>query len=443
MAGKFTKNALITFATRALTVAFGAGISIIIARVLGPEGKGVYSLAILLPGLLVTFTNLGINPATVFFVAKNRYPTKEILGNNIILTILISALAILIGLIIIFFFSNQLFPGVDKEYLLLALCLIPLPLFFDFISHILIGLQKIATYNIVYFLQSLLFLILVGVFLLGLQFGITAAVLAQVIAYFLAGIALFFFTEKETAGIYLKPNKTYLKDASFYGLKVHLGTVISFLHYRACLFLINIFLNPSAVGLFSVAVGIAEGMWLISESVGTVLFPKIASETNPDSLKRFTPLVCRNVLLVALIVAVLLIVFSHWLIVLLYSDSFLESVQPFRILLIGALAVCGHGVLVNDLMARGKPILVSYIAGIPLILNIILNVLWVPRWGITGAAWATTVSYSIMFIITVLVYSKISGNKIIDIILPHKSDLQYYQNLFGRLKSLRTGGRKT
>ena len=438
MIGTFSKNTLITFATRSVAVVFGVGISIIIARTLGPEGKGIYSLAILLPALLVTFTNLGVNPATVFYTAKRKYSPKEILGNNIILTILISVFAILLGLVIIRLFSNELFPGVRKEYLLLALCLTPLPFFFDFVSHILVGLQKIQTYNITCFLQSFLFLILVGLFLLWFQLGIKAAIAARIIAFLLAGIVLFLFVKRETDGIFLRPNKQYLKDVSFYGSRAHLAGMISFLHYRADLFLINIFLNPVAVGFYSVAVALAEGMWLIHRSVGTVLFPKLASETDSESLKQFTPLVCRNVLLVALVAAVLLFAFSHWVVVLLYSETFLESIQPFRILLVGAVAVCGHSILANDLMARGKPMLLSHIGVVSLALNIILNIIWIPQWGIIGAAWATTVSYSAMFIITVLVYGKISGNKIKDVILPQKSDFQYYKNLLLSIKLIKS-----
>ena len=434
MIGTFRKNILITFVTRASAAVFGVGISIIIARTLGPEGKGIYSLAILLPALLVTFTNLGINPATVFYVAKKKYSSKEVFGNNIIFTGLISLFAILGGLGIIFFFSDKLFNGVEKEYLLLALCLIPFSLFFDFISHIFIGLQKIKKYNIISFLQSFLVLILIGVLLLGFKFGITAAIAAQIVVFLLAGIVLFFLVKSETEGIFLKPNKQYLKDASSYGLKAHLGGVISFLHLRADLFLINIFLNPLAVGFYSVAVALSEGMRLIPRSVGTVLFPKVASETDPESLKKFTPLVGRNVLLATLLVAILLFVFSHWLVVLLYSQAFLESIQPFRILLIGAPAFCGHTVLIHDLMARGKPMLVSCISGISLVLNIILNILWIPMLGIIGAAWATAISYSVMFMITIFIYGRISGNKIKDIIIPQKSDFQYYKNLLLSIK---------
>lgn len=429
MIGTFTKNTLITFVTRILTVIFGVGITIIIARTLGPEGQGIYSLAILLPILLITFTSFGIGIATVFYIGKKKYSPQEIFGNNIIFTILISLFTILIGLATIFFFSSKLFPGVEKEYLFLALSLIPLALFFDIISHILLGLQNFKKYNIISFLQSLLFLILVGILLLGLHFGIKAAISAQILSFLLVGVVLFLFTKKETEGIFFKLNTRYFKDAFSYGFKVHLGWIFSFLHYRVDLFLINIFINPIAVGFYYVAAKLAEGIWLISRSASVVLFPKVASETNEKSLKEFTPLVCRNSLLITLLIAVLLFVFGHWLIVLFYSKDFLESIQPFRILLIGTIAIGGRMILANDLIARGKPMLNTYIAGISVLLNIVLNILWIPKWGIAGAAWATAVSYSVMFIITVFVYNRISGNKIKDIILPKKSDLIFYKNI--------------
>jgi Na+-driven multidrug efflux pump len=117
----------------------------------------------------------------------------------------------------------------------------------------------------------------------------------------------------------------------------------------------------------------------------------------------------------------------------------LGSIQPFRILLIGAVAVSGHSVLVYFLMATGRPMLVSYITGISLILNIILNVIWIPHWGIIGAAWATTVSYSAMFMISLFVYSKISGNAMKDTVIPQKSDFQNYANLVLSIKLVISG----
>jgi len=435
MIGIFTKNTLITFVTRVLTSIFGIGVVIIIARMLGPEGQGIYSLAVLLPAFLLMFVSSGINLASSFYVAKRKYPPKEVFGNNIILTVLISSLAILAGLIIIFFFSDRLFPGVEKKYLVLALSLIPLYIFFNFISHILLGLQKIKKYNAVSFFQGFTFLILVGILLIGFHFGVRAAILAQFFSFLLTGIVLFFLVKKEVQGVVLKLNKNYLKDTIVYGFKLYLGGIFYFLHHRVNLLLINFFINPVAVGLYSVSVGLAEGVWFLSTSAATVLFPKVSSETNEKNLKEFTPMVCRSILFVTLVISVLLFILGDWIIPLLYSGKFLGSIQPFRILLIGTFVASGWQMLVNDLAARGKPILGTYIAGISVVVNIILNIFWIPKWGIEGAAWATVVSYLTMFLVTVLVYSRISGNRIRDIVLFKKSDLKLYKNILLAIKN--------
>ena len=234
--GTFTKNTLITFFTRILTGIFGVIILAIIGRYLGAEGAGIYSLAILLPAFLLTFSNFAINTATVFYIGKKKYPPKEILGSNIIFIIFNSIFVILIGSFLILFFGNRLFPGVGKEYLFLALALIPFSFLFDFISHILIGLQKIKKYNIVSFLQIFFFLILIVILLLGFRFGIWAAISAHIISFILASIVLFFIVKKEVKGLILKINKQYLKDAFSYGFKAYLGSVFDFLNKRASLF---------------------------------------------------------------------------------------------------------------------------------------------------------------------------------------------------------------
>jgi len=68
----------------------------------------------------------------------------------------------------------------------------------------------------------------------------------------------------------------------------------------------------------------------------------------------------------------------------------------------------------------------TYINIASLATNIILNILLIPQYGIAGAAYATTISYSLVFIIRSIVYSKISGNRIRDFIFIKLSDLKFY-----------------
>jgi len=434
MMGNFTKNTLITFLTRVATAFFTVVITAVIARVLGPEGQGIYSLAIFFPVILLIFTDFGINPASMFFIGQGRYSPREVFGNNIIFNAGISIFTIFIGIVIILFFGWKFFPGVDKEYLFLVLPLIPLTLFFELGCRVLLGLQKIRKYNLISFVQGFIFLVLILVLLLWLRFGIVAAIFAQISTFFIVTIGIFLVALRETGGVSLKFNKKYCRESFRYGIKNQLGSVFHFFHHRIDLFMLNLFINPIAVGFYYAAARLAEGVWFLSAAAGTVLFPQVASEKNEKNLKEFTPRVYRNILFINSILVIGLFLLSKYLIVLFYSEKFLDSIRPFQILLIGTLAMSVCTILMNDLAARGKPMISTYLIGFSAILNIILNILWIPKWGIGGAAWATAVSYSLASVIIIFIYGRVSGNKIRDIILFQKSDIQLYKSLLKRKK---------
>lgn len=434
MLGAFTKNALITIVTQGIIFLFGLVTSVIIARILGPEGKGVYSLAILLPTFLVYFTNLGIGHATVYYLGKGKYSPGVVFGNNILYTIVISILAILIGLVITFFFSNRLLPGVATKYLLLALLFVPGQLFLSLILFILLGLQRINKYNFILFFRVFLSFVLVGILLWSFHLGIKAAILTDILSVLIVGIILFIITLKEVKSFSLKFNKEYLHDVLSYGIQFYLGSILYFLHSGITLPLINFFLNPMLVGFYSLSLGLTDKLWLVSDAVGTVLFPKISAENDESKRKEFTPLIFRNITFLIVIFAIFLFFIGRWLIVLLYSSAFFESVKPFRILLIGAVAISGWKILENDIKGRGKPILNTYITGFSVCLNLIMNIIFIPQYGILGAAWATSISYTIVLFTAIIIYCRVSGNNIADLIILQKSDLYYYLNYFKSLK---------
>jgi len=433
--GVFTKNAFITFSIRVVTAIFTVIISIIMARTLGPRGQGVYSVAVLFPSLLLLFTGFGLNSAVAYFLAKGKYPQQQIIGASVLLNFLISFFTVLIGVVIIFFFGERFFPDVERIYLFLALVLAPLLLFFNLGWQILLGLQKFNKYNFVSFFQNGLFLVFVAILLLTMHFGVTVTILSQALSYFMAIIILSFLVIKEIKGIDFKLNKEYIKEYFLYSIKGHLGSIFDFLHTRIDLFFINFFINPFSAGIYFASVRLAEGVWLFSASTNTVLFPKLASERDPQKLKELTPLVCRNVLFLSFLMIVALFIFSGWFIVFLYSTEFSGAIMPFRILLVGILAVCGCGILGSDLAARGKPMLNTYAIGVSVVLNIFLNIIFIPRFGISGAAVATAISYTVMFFITLVFYIKISKNKITDILFVKKEDFIFYRDMFLSIKA--------
>jgi len=424
--GTFTRNTTVTFAARVLSLILGIATSITIARLLGPEGKGIYTLAALLPALIVTFANFGIGPATVYHIAQGRYSRQEILGNNIVFALVIGTFGVLGGLIVALFFHQSVFPGVAQGYLLLALVLIPANLLFAYLQNILLGAQRFREYNLIAIIQSLLFLAFIVIALWALKAGVVGALVAGALTWLLTDVVLFLWARKVEGGISFKLNLAYLRKASVYGIQAHLGNILSFLNYRIDMFLVNGFLNPAAVGFYSVGVGLVEKLWLVSQAASTVLFPRVAAETDEQRRKEFTPLVARTVLWVTALGALVLVLLARWIVVLLYSEAFLPSVQPLQALLAGIVALSAARVLANDIAGRGRPMLNTYTSALTLATNIALNIAWIPRHGITGAAWASTVSYSVLFLSALFFYCRLSGNSWTKILLPQRGDLALY-----------------
>jgi len=421
--GKFASDTIVTFSTKGMDFVVGIGVSIIIARYLGPEGRGIYVLAMLLPTLLASFGNFGLGQAAVYYLGQKKYSKQEVFGNTVSFSLILGCLAVAVGLVIVAFFDKTFFPGVNKTYLYLAIISIPIQFFVGLGSYALLGSQRIREFNYVTICQTFVFLILLFVFVVQFSFRIGAAIVTNIAGWMVACLLLLAMLKREVGTLHLMYRRNYFKDSLDYGWKVYIGNLISFFHYRIVMFLMNMFANPAAVGHYSISVALAEKVWLISQSAGIVLFPKISAEKDKATAREFTALVCRVNLVVVSVAAVALAIVGRFIIRFLYSEAFLSSVTPLRILLFGSVSISGWRILANDLYGRGRPDVNIYINLGSLVLNIILNILWIPKYGIIGGAWSTSISYTFAFIVTAIVHSRMTDGSFFDFVCPRKSDL--------------------
>ena len=128
-----SKNTTITFSSQILIFALGFVASIILARVLGPEGKGIYALIVLVPALMLNLGSLGIEVANVYFTGSKQYQIKDIVSNSFLCGILISSILILLffGAFHVDIFQNFLASNQIKPFYLWIVTL-TVPLFTPF-----------------------------------------------------------------------------------------------------------------------------------------------------------------------------------------------------------------------------------------------------------------------------------------------------------------------
>ena len=230
-AAAFARDTALTLVARVIGFGLALLSSVVIARALGPDGTGIYTLAILFPLLILTLTNLGIGPATVYYVAQNKYPLKEVLGNNVILSVIIGAAATLLGLLALVVLQGRIFPDVAPSYLGLALLLVPVYLFSQqYINQILLGARRIKEFNAISVLQKLLFLLILLITTVSLGLGVAGAIWASILSSALLCVLLFPWVRKIAGGVRFRPNLAYIRDVLRYGVKAHLGNIVGFLN---------------------------------------------------------------------------------------------------------------------------------------------------------------------------------------------------------------------
>lgn len=426
----FAKQTLLTMGTKVIVLGLGLLISVLLARSLGPDGRGIYTLAILYPTLIVTFLNFGIGSATVYHVAQRRHPLVDVFSSDTLVILVIGTVGIVIGALLPRIFPGSIFPEVPDNYMLLSLLLVPLNLFIGQVgTQILLGDHKIKEFNLSTILNNLVFLVLLAGALLAASLGVVGAISANILSAAVMCLILFSALYRIAGGFKLRLSRAYLKDALGYGSKTYIGSIISFLNYRIELLMLGVMMPAAALGYYSVAVGLAERLWLVSQSAAMLIFPAIAAERDEAKRKMFTPIISRNVLLTTFIGALAFYLVSPWLITLLYSESFNQTIRLFRILLPGVVFLSGSRVLANDIAGRGKPLLNTYVGGFGLLVQVGLNLVLIPRYGAAGSAAATSLTYGMILVIRSGLYWRISGNRPASFLLPAASDLALYRQL--------------
>lgn len=416
------KNTSLTLGRQLLTALLGLITVILLARLLGPGGNGIYQMVFLLPTMIVTLSNLGIGPATVYYVARKDYPLKTIISANLILGLIISAIACIIAVILVLFFGDKIFPAIPIRLLLIVILIIPISLLQSYLLTIFQGLQDFKVFNLISIVPQgvILLLVVLGVWILdgGVKAAIAANMLGSIVAL---SITLYYL--KPYLDFRVIADRGYIFNALNYGIKAHLSNIMAFLNERLDMFLVNGFLNPAAVGIYSIAVQIVEKLWMLSQSVSTVILPRISELKDEEEIrKQLTPLISRWVLMTTLVLSVLLAFIAPYLIPLLFGKGFVNSGTALQIMLPGIVLGSASRVLSNDFAARGRPEINTYLAIITLSINVAGNLIMIPKMGINGAALATTISYVVNAFLKITIYSYLVKVKWYKTLLPEKRD---------------------
>ena len=376
---------------QAVSLGLTIAASIPVARFLGPSEKGVINLFTLLTNLIAEFGLLGVNSGLLYFLANRRTPLPAVHAAALRAAFILGA-AWFVAMILTLPILAEVFPGLPRHFLLSAGIIAPLLLYRPLWSTIMTGIDRaVQTYRIGAAFSALAFL---GVLVLwGMGSMNAGSVIWLTVLLIVAFCAYAFAVLGDTHRFRFGAAQECLRGATKYGLVAYLGLVCNYLHLRIDQVLVNLYLGPRGVGIYTVSVAAAELLWLIDSAITNASLFRISSAEARMSWRltfRLFSLTFGILVGVAILVASL----ADPAVRLLYGAEFHEAVWPLRLLLPGIIA-WGSARLFSQFVSfnAGRPQLCTGAAFVSMFINVIGNIYMIPRWGLPGAAVMSSVSY--------------------------------------------------
>lgn len=380
---------------RVLTLAAQLAVTVLITRLTGAEGFGLYSLIVVNAGLLHLFTSLGI-PSGITHHAASGLTSIGGLRKVIILSTLAQLILVLVVEVFTWKATGHGFIWPETGTLAILFGV----LFFLSVSlnekyaAVLLGRHRQTDVNrIAFVFTTASALALLSWHLVSgksdLRIVITLLVLfacAQVVR-----LAFPVYAVTSPKAVAADDGGVDWKALLGYSVVNYLANAVQFLAYRVDYWILDHYHGNGSLGIYALAVRMAQLLWVLPAVAASILFP-LGSAGRAD--KELVGLVLRVVMALGLISIAAMAVLASWVLPAFFGGAFAASVRPFWILLPGVLLFTINMVLAAWFAGTGRPRYNMWMSLASFIIILLLDLAWIPGHGAAGAAAASTVAYT-------------------------------------------------
>ena len=415
------------FGVNVFLLPLGIATSILIARTVGPAGKGSLDLIIATAALLGMVLSVSLPQGVTFVIAQGKAAANVIASHLVVVSIL-QALVALLALSILRFTDHfeTFLPNWGWWIVAGVVVYVWVDLISKFWSAILTGQQQIAIVNNSEFIGRVaqfgsLFILYGVLYFSGKQLSVGSLFLVALAASALIGVLLL-----ASLGFKFQLSRDFsgLKAAWAFAVPCYAANLAQFLNYKLDVFVVGYFAGRTSVGRYTLAVSLGQLLWLMSSSVASVLLPKVAASSDAGEIVKHTTRVARLSLWATAAGALALGLLATQAIPALYGEAFRPSITALLWLLPGIVVFSIATVLAAYIAGIGKPHLNLMVSGFSLIVTIALDFALIPKLNIVGASIASTVSYSISALMLIAFFMRETGAPLRQILLPTSEDLK-------------------
>jgi O-antigen/teichoic acid export membrane protein len=365
-----------------------------IARYLGPESYGVLSYSIAFVGIFGVIATLGIEGVLNRELVKNPEKRDELLGTAFRLKLIGGGIAFFLTFIFVMILGED--PLIKLLTILLSFAFI-----LQSINIIRIFFQaEVKSKNTAMaVLGATVISSILKIIVIYFNMGIIAVVIVFILDSLWQGIG--FLRAYRDYGLKVnnwKFDKVLAKDIMRNSWPLLLSSAAGFIYLKIDQVMIGSMLGSREVGIYAAAVKLVDIWYFIPAIICTSLFPAIIN-AKKTSLKMYKSRLKNFYILMAIIpivMAIPIMLLAKPIILTIFGNSYLESVSILKIYIWSSFGLFLSFAVNQYLMSENKVMVIFWLNFIAMVLNIVLNLIFIPMYGIVGSAWATLISYLVI-----------------------------------------------
>lgn len=388
----------------------GIFLFIILARYLGPEKYGIYSIAVSFVTIFMLVSNFGLDAIIMKDVSRNHNLLNSYFFSALFVKSGVSILCILLIVIILNFFN---YDSLTNQAVLTYSLVVLFASNLNTSISIFNAFEKMKFSAITNIIRSFSSFFIIGLLIL-FQSNLLTIIISQPVVYFLVFIVTIFILSAE----FTKVNFIFDRQTIYYFLKTSwpyfLTGVIHIINFKVDILMLSNFTNEKTVGYYAAANDLVVSLLVLPNLFATAFFPNMSKKYGEgalEKLKKESEFSLRFLTVIGILSGLFFFIFSNFIIQTVYGSEFKASAYLLKILSF-IITLTFAKVILSWLLTAMENIKLSmteYL--ICLISNIILNAVLIPKYGATGSALATLTSYIVGYIFLFVVLKiKLSGN---------------------------------
>lgn len=431
----FLRGVFISYSNQIIIYVFALVSSVLTARGLGPDGRGFLAASMALFSAVSLIVDLGVSQGLTFAGSKS----KETAAKASFAALNFSVLNGLLGVIVItvlYITNSSLTNNIPSTVIFLIAAGIPFSLLMNYAGGILLSQNFIVAMNSITFLTESIRLIgLITLFSLG-KMSVLNVITLWFINIILTSLVAFTLVLKNV-GINKAISKELVKEVLTIGYRSFLVGIMASLLLRSDILILNVYRTPAEIGYYSIAATFVDKLILLPKITGRLLFP--LSVRDQDELIPFLMKVSRFTAAFLFLMLVLIAPVLPFAINILYGKDFAPSTAACYILLPGIFFLGLLSVLSQHFSAKGYPPVSLYAPLIALVVNVGLNLIFIPKYGYYAAAATSSISYAIYYLIFYFKFNRQSGHRLRELVILTKNDLSDIRQRIIKIKQKKLG----